>query len=245
MELVLMLSALWRLRVLLAMGMTLAVTAGFAVGPHPAPDRGVASSRLMLDTPDSQVVNADPEGLDSLTWRAALIVHLVSSVPVRTRIASDLGIPPEQLAVVDPALDKPQVATTLPVAASEAAAIRPEPYSITVRSDPYLPIITVEAHAADRRRATRLANAATRELVSSGSSINTPDLQGFAVKRIAPTQAATVPGSRGLIPAIGAATVVLGLWCGTFILVWLIRRRRSGGVRPGGGRGRPAPSAAS
>ena len=45
---------------------------------------GVASARVLVDTPDSQVVDLNPKGADALSSRASLLANLMASSPVKT-----------------------------------------------------------------------------------------------------------------------------------------------------------------
>ena len=40
---------------------------------------GVASVRLVLDTPKSQLLHADPKGADTLAWRAAVLSEMTAT----------------------------------------------------------------------------------------------------------------------------------------------------------------------
>ena len=62
------------------------------LGASAATRTGKATTRLMLDTGNSQLVGASPSGAESLTWRAQLLTELLTSDPIETRIASGSGI---------------------------------------------------------------------------------------------------------------------------------------------------------
>jgi hypothetical protein len=234
MELVPLLRVLWRRRLVVGVGVLLAIGIGVIVGPAARVHGGVASTRVVLDTPSSQIVFRDPKGADTLIWRAALLTELMATEETRARIAHAVGVPESRLVIVVPALTAPALATTLPIAAAEAAAIRPERYVVAFRYDTVLPIISIETHAPDRGAAARLAQAATRAL-QAGSSPQTTDVtQGFVVDAVAPIQArATVSGS-GPMKAVVLAFFFLGFWCAGVAVVPRVVRivRGAGGPQP-------------
>ena len=57
---------------------------------------------MLVDTPDSQVVDLNPKGADALSTRANLLANLMVSTPVKWIIARDAGVPPDRLVAVAP-----------------------------------------------------------------------------------------------------------------------------------------------
>ena len=62
MELVALLRILWRRRVYVALGLVLALAVGFAASRGETRQLGIASTRVVIDTVDSQLVDAEPVG---------------------------------------------------------------------------------------------------------------------------------------------------------------------------------------
>jgi hypothetical protein len=238
MELVPLLRVLWRRRLLVGLGAVLAIGIGLVVGPAAPVRGGVATTRVVLDTPSSQIIFRDPPGAESLTWRAGMLTDLMTTGETRAVIARAAGVAENRLVIVVPVLTAPPNPTTLPTAAAEAAAIRPEPYVVAFRYDTRLPVISIETHAPDRAAATRLAEAATRALQAGSSPDTNKVTQGFVVDSVAPIQArATVKGS-GPMKAFGLAVFFLGFWCaGVAVIPRVVRIVR------GIGRAQPAHSA--
>jgi hypothetical protein len=233
MELVPLFRVLWRRRIVVGVGGLLAIVIAVMVGPATPVRGGVATTRVVLDTVHSQVVYRDPKGADTLTWRAVLLTDLMATEDTRASIARAVGVPESQLVIVIPALTAPSAPTTLPMAASEAAAIRPERYVIAFRYDETLPIISIETHAPSRAAAARLAAAATRALQADSSPTTTDVTQGFVVDSVAPIQMrATVSGS-GPVKAIGLAMVFFCFWSACVAVApRIVRVLRSGGTGP-------------
>jgi len=147
MELVALLRILWRRRVYVALGLVLALAVGFAASRGETRQLGIASTRVVIDTVDSQLVDAEPVGADTLAWRAALLGDLMGSDAGRPRIAYSMGIPEKDLAVVAPHLNEPPKNTPAARRAAEAGAITTQPYVVAIQADGPLPIIDIDATA--------------------------------------------------------------------------------------------------
>ena len=217
--------------VLLLIGAVVALALGLLITGK-STSSGVAWTRVVLDTPTSQVIEAAPFGADSLAWRSSLLAHLMASERIKQRLADQLGIAPEQLAVVDPGLRVPDAPASLPNAAAEVSAVSAAPYTLTASlNDKTLPIISIEAEAQDRERAARLAATAAdvlkaqapppeevadltfAEAQSEATQLVPRALQGFVVDDAAPVRARTVETGPGPIRAVGLPVIVFGLWC--------------------------------
>lgn len=248
MELLSLLRELWRHRILVGLGVVAATAVGLATASGGVTRSGIAEARVVLDTPRSQLVDAVAVGADTLGWRASMLADLMSSRPVRTRIAHDLHISEDSLVVVAPYLSVPAKPTALSKLGVDAAAATPEPYVLRVSRtggvpfDAPLPFISIRAQAPDRSKATRLANAATAALEQAASAPeSTPDIhrneiQQFVVESVGPARAReVVTGSRALV-GVAVAIVLLALWCCCIALVsGLIRGRRfTGRIQPAG-----------
>jgi hypothetical protein len=222
MEGLIVLKVISRWRIVLAIGLLVAVAAAFAVGRPQSTKSGVALTRVALDTPNSQIVYSAPTGAGTLPWRASLLTHLVASEAIKREIAQRMGIHPYELAVVDPTLVAPPVPSSLPKAAAEVAAINPAPYVVTTYlTNGGLPIISIGANAPDRAAAARLA-AATADVIKSeaGSGHGDTELQRFVIQSVAPIHAKTLVTTGKPVKAVALLIFVFGLWCaglGTFI----------------------------
>jgi hypothetical protein len=247
-ELLSLLRALWRHRILVGLGVVAATAVGLAIASGGGSRSGIAEARVVLDTPRSQLVEAVAIGADTLGWRASLLADLMSSRPVRTRIAHDSHIPEDSLVVVAPYLSVPAKPTALAKLGLDASAATPEPYVLSVGRtagvpfDAPLPLISIKARAPDPTKATRLANAATAALIAAAATPeSTPDIhrseiQQFVVESVGPARAhEVVEGSRVLV-ALAVAILLLGLWgCCIALVSGVVRSRRfSGPIQPAG-----------
>jgi hypothetical protein len=229
MELMPIVRVLWRRRILIVLGLLAAIGIGAAVGPGAVSRGGLASARLVLDTPESQLVFADPKAAEELLSRTVLLSHAITTDEARARIAAELSVPVGEVVVADALFDAPAEPTTLPTAAAQAAFTRPEPYSIVVRNDDFLPIITLEAHAPDRAAAGRLIEAAKHVLLSPGPVAQPNWLRRLVVESFLATRTKEVVDDPGYVTAVGAGLASLSAWCAGVLLA---PRRRSDGRGP-------------
>jgi hypothetical protein len=212
MEIVAVLRVLWRRRLLLAIGFVAAVALGMKLGRSPLPPSGFAKTRVVFDTPESQLVTGAPNGADSLPWRATLAAMLLGSDSARLDMSRALGIPAGQLDVTDLELTAPSVPASLPRAATTAADVLTAPYSLTVHTDDTLPVVGIEAAAPDRVAATRLAAAAVRVLQAGASSRDTREIQGLSVQPVGPIESRELPGASGRKKMAIVFVGVFGMW---------------------------------
>lgn len=216
--------ALWRRRIFVSLGAVLAIAtaAKFAAGTAAGGAR--AEVRVLLDTPQSQLINADPARVKSLPWRANLLSQLLGTEPARRQLAREAGIPAHQLAVVNSDLATPTVPASLPLAAANAAASPPEVYLLSVHSDATIPLISLEAQAPDRGAAARLAEAAAHALKISAAPADMPKAQSFIAEPVGPITTRSLPADHRTLLMLGMAIVLFGLWCAGVVLVSAIGR---------------------
>ncbi len=224
MDLVGVLRLLWARRVLLAIGLVVAAAVAVVAGGSTVAPSGLAKTRVVLDTPRSQLVTDAPAGADSLPWRATMLASLAATNPARMRIAREIGIPTRDLAITDLELTAPVVPASLPRAASEAATALTQPYVVRVFTDDSLPIVSIEAIAANGAAASRLAEATVHELQSGASSRGTEEVQGLTVQELGPLQVRESPGGSGHKKMALIAVMLFGLWCACLLLGPPLRR---------------------
>src|SRR4051812_43174100 len=116
MDIVTILRDLWRRRLLVVGVYLVALLAGTAVVykisfPPKLESRkydvGVATARILVDTPSSQVVEVAPKGSDSLGVRANLLASLMVDGNVKSAIAHRAGLDPSKLVGVSDAAEEP------------------------------------------------------------------------------------------------------------------------------------------
>jgi hypothetical protein len=240
-ELLVIVSRLWRARWPLLAGVLAAVAVLVVVsgGKLPKERSAIAWARVMLDTPQSQVIASDPDGADSMSWRASLTAHLLARDEVKARLADRLGVPDHEVIVVDATLAVPEAPASLPKRASDAAAVVGAPYVVTAsvpRSS--LGIIDLETTGPDTAGAARLAEAAVAELEaqsSAGGRFTSPVISGggglmerqaFVVEQVTAVHTKVLEKTVPPVKALGAAFVVLLTWTACVLLAPRFRRRR-------------------
>lgn len=249
MELLHILRRLWRRRILLGAGLLVALATFVALGgTSPITARGaLASTSVALDTPKSQLVAAAPAGADTLIWRAILLAQLLATKTSKTQLAGRLRVGPNQVAVVDPALDQPLVPTNTAEAATKVASPVAAPYVLATSFPNYaVPLISIEAAGPDRAAAGRLAEAAVAVLRSQAptdgrrftsqviTNAGVLRRQPFVVSQVAPLRIKLVASSSLPTKAVVAPLFVFLAWCTALLLV-----PRASIRLPGGRRARP------
>ena len=236
MELLAVVRALWRRRFLVAAGVILSIAAAVALGGAPPASSGVAWTRVVLDTPKSQLVSSAPKAADSLPWRTNLLIHLLDTEQMKQQLATKVGVPIDQIGVVDSELLSPQVGASLPHKAGEAAAISYAPYALTATMpNDSLPMIAIEAAAPDAAGAKKLATAAVDVLAAQSSQAGTysspiltggvNETEGFTISRAAPLHARTIVTKSLPVKGIGAALFLLISWCCAITILPLLAHR--------------------
>jgi hypothetical protein len=234
MELLPILSILWRRRWLVIVGLVGSLAVAYLLQSTPKLGPGTAAAQVMLDTPRSDLASSEEDDTTNLAPRAALVAHTVATDQVRDRLARAVGLPPERLAVIDASFRYPVAPTTLPQAASEAALSAPEPYLLQTRFDGITPIIWLEARAPDPADAARLVDAAVKDLsttyVATGKG---SAYKPFTIERVSDTRVHQLITGRARMTAVVAGGMLFVLWCfcliaHTSFAAWL--RERSGRV---------------
>ena len=233
MELVTILRELWRLRAAVVVVALLAVLVGLAVAVRlpsfesRSYEVGTATASVLVDTPNSAVVEVAPRGSDLLGVRANLIASLMTDGAVKDSIAQAAGIPPARLRGISESAAEP---------AADAKVPRDQDYVLSTRvlaasNGDRLPIIEVEAKAPDAARAAALAAASVSGLRdyldSKAAAEQVTDARRLRVSGLGAPQARTVvEGDRRLVAIVGALLVFLAGCAGLVAAAALIRSWR-------------------
>jgi hypothetical protein len=245
MDTVTILRDLWRLRLVVVGVALFALLAGLAmtfnIGFPPKfesrkYDVGVAVTRILVDTPSSQVVEVSPKGSDSLGVRANLLASLMVDGVVKAAIAERAGLPPEKLIGVSEAAAEPDAVAKAP---------GPRSYVLTTRvmtntGGDQLPIIEVDAQAPDRAGAAKLGEAAVSGLRdfldSEAARQEVKDADRLQVSGLGAPQAETVVRGPSKVMAVVVVIFVFALGCaGVLGVLALVRGWRAASVRELGG----------
>jgi len=188
-------------------------------------DAGIAATDVLVDSPNSQVVDvgggsADVEGatidLVGLSTRARLLASLMSSSPLKDRIAAAAGIKAGKLIVIAPTGD--DLAPRVTPATN--TSVKPGDRDANVLGlfvDETLPILTMRVQAPDAVSAERLATSAVSELgvylKAVASDDNVPDARQLVVEPLGKATSGTVVKGPRRLFAILVGLLVLAIWC--------------------------------
>jgi hypothetical protein len=226
MDAVTVLRLLWRQRLLLAVGIGLAVVVGIVMAynvsgmPPKFESRkynvGIASAEMLVDSPKSQV--ADLGGGQALTdvgglaSRARLLSNLMAISPLKERIARRAGVNPRRLIATAPSVDLPKAKNAL-----DASSDGQKATTLTIDFNEVLPIITANAQAPSPEIAARISTAAVEELKvylkTVAATDKVPDARQLVISPLGPARFATVARGPRRLFAILAAVFIFGLWC--------------------------------
>lgn len=169
MEAVTILRELWRRRMAVGLVALVAILMGllltFRVGIPPESRRyevGIATTRVLVDTPQSQVIKVDPKGSETLGLRANVLANLMVEGEAKAAIARRAGLKPKRLFATAESALKPQ--TISPKVRRNPNINLISTRVVTNLDGEQLPIIEIEAQAPDAERATALANASVSGL---------------------------------------------------------------------------------
>jgi hypothetical protein len=138
---------------------------------------GAASTTLLIDTPQSEILNlgATTDDFGSLQARAALLGNLMATDPVKAEIARLMGLPASHIQASAPITAN--VPQTLVEPGSGASATNilasADHYKVQIQADPEVPILHIYTQAPSGPAAVDLANdsvAGLRDYLSSLSA---------------------------------------------------------------------------
>jgi hypothetical protein len=234
MDSVTILRDLWRLRRAVVIVALLALITGTAVlykvsfPPNLESRRydvGLATARILVDTPSSQVVEVAPKGSDSLGVRANLLASLMVDGVVKGAIARRAGLPPKDLVGISEAATEPSPVSKPPTRRDFVLTTR----VLTNTGGDQLPIIEIEAQAPNRASAAKLASAAIEGLRdyldTTAASQQVPDADRLQVTGLGAPQAEVSARGPGPAFAIVVMILVFGLGCGLLLLALTVARK--------------------
>jgi hypothetical protein len=223
MDTVTILRDLWRLRLAVVVIAVLAVLVGMAlVFKLPSLESrkyevGVATARILVDTPSSQVVEVAPKGSDSLGVRANLLASLMVDGVVKAAIAERAGIAPEKLVGITEAATEPGPVAKPPSSRDFVLTTR----VLTNTGGDQLPIIEIDSQAPDRAAAAKLAIAAVEGLGdyldSTAALQQVKDADRLKVSGLGAPQAVSEIRGPSNMMAIVAVIFIFALGCAALL----------------------------
>jgi hypothetical protein len=172
---------LWRHKILVAISLVVAILAGTAI-VYQLPGFksrnyhvGIVTAHILVDTPNSQIVQVSPRGTATLGEQTLLLASLMVDGTIKSAIAQKAGLQPAQLVGVNAAVTEPSASGPSPVvppSGRNAYVITTE--VMTDSAGDELPIIALQAQAPTSAAAARLTNAtisALRDYLSSRAAL--------------------------------------------------------------------------
>jgi hypothetical protein len=221
MDTVTILRGLWRRRLLVILAVILAglAASGIMLGTKRY-SVGLASARILVNTPHSQIVELAPRGSDSLAEQALLLASLMVDGDLKTVIAHDAGLSPSQI-----------IGTGQSVVASGSnsgapQAMGPKSHILTTQvltdsAGDELPIIEIDAQAPTLEGAQKLDSAAisgVHEYLKSVASIQgIPNSDRLQITDLGLPEASTQDHGPSLILALLAGVFVFVLCCSVIL----------------------------
>jgi hypothetical protein len=193
---------------------------------------GVATARVLVDTPSSQVISVAPRGSDTLGVRANLMASLMVDGVIKSAIAQRVGLPLNGLVgIAENADDGTQPAD--PPAGRAVNVLRTSVLQDTDGNQ--LPIIQIQTQAQDAARAAQLANAAVdglRAYLDTRAAVEqVPDARRLRVHGLGAAQASEVSRGPSLMIALTVAILLFAAGCALILgVVALIRNWRMVGL---------------
>jgi hypothetical protein len=235
MEIVGILRALWRHRILLAVGILPAVLAAlsmlYQVSPLPPQltsketVTGVASTRVLLSAGRQPTVELDDAVNASLGSLTVLLADLMTTDDARAELARAVGAGPREVAAFGPSSGAPLIAIPLATQASEVARLTHEPFVLTLRTDGQVPIIALRATGPDSARAAKLLEQAAVELGELSKS-DGPREAKLRIEPLGPPVRSTLVDGPSVAIGVLAGLVTFLAWASAVVLVSGVARRR-------------------
>lgn len=184
-------------------------------------DVGAASTRVLIDTPRSKIVDLGSETTDftTLATRANLLANLMTSAPVKTAVAREAGVPARLVVADAPIIANVPRAGTDPGSEQRANDVVAESnlHRLKLIPNPELPIISIYAQGPTAKAAGELANGSVRALkrylktVAAQQSIK--DADQLVVTQLGVATGGTVNENVDITLALMVFVAVLTLIC--------------------------------
>jgi hypothetical protein len=231
MQLAIALRTLWRHKIIVALGLIIAILAGMALAfklpslQSRSFNVGVATEEILVDTPSTQIVDVSPAGAYNLGQTANLLSTVMTQGAVREGVIAKAGLVPSRFSAFSLSNNSSgsgpgSAAQTTPP--PDSSLLEPGSGVMTTQtlmdsSGNDLPIIWVQTRAATPAKAVAMANAAVSSLDayvrSSALGNKIPARQTLHVSALGTPQATVASSGTSPMMAAAAAIVIFGLVC--------------------------------
>jgi hypothetical protein len=240
-DLITALRALWRGRLFVALGLVVSVALGIVVAYKVTPGIppklesrqytvALGTVNVLVDTPDSQVIDLSPSGADAVGTRASLLASLISTSPIKNAISARVGIPANRLVVLGPQAGGGAAPPT--GAAAAVTQSGREAKIISIRTDSSLPVISIDTQGQNAAEATRLADGAAAGLQDYLRTVvksqKVPTSRRLVLRQLgAPEIGISVRGPRKAYGAVLAVFLLILFCAAVVILPGIVRALRA------------------
>jgi hypothetical protein len=181
----------------------------------------IASERLLIDTPQSQVLEVAPAGSATLGTRASVFANLLVVGELKNKIAQRAGLAPNKLIGSTDAAGGPGGAADSTKTKPTTPQLRT---SVLLSTDQVqLPIIKIEAQAPSPALAARISSAATdiisKYVQDKAESEGVTADKRLNIRSLGAPQVAEEKRGPGHAVAFVAALLIFGLGCAAIVLV--------------------------
>jgi hypothetical protein len=225
---------LLRRRLPVALIVAFAILVGFLISFRPSfPPQsrsyevGIATARILVDTPSSQVVEVDAKGSETLGVRATLLANLMIEGEAKESIAKQAGLAPKKLLAFSEAAIEPRL-----LSAKKLSDPKLELMTTRVIANPrgdQLPIIEIEAQAPTVAGAAKLASGAVKGLEDyldgKASAEHATDAKRLKVTGLGAPQVRLATKGPPRVIGLVAALFIVVIGCAAILAVSVLARR--------------------
>ena len=190
---------------------------------------GTASTRVLVDTPSSQIVAVNPAGVDLLSVRANLLASLMVSGPIKAAIAERAGLKPGQVYGIATSAPSPVTNASPPALAYVLTTSVLSDTAVTDPAGDELPIIDISTQGPNAADAAQLANAAVaglqQYLDSEATSEGLPASQRIRITSVAAVQGVESVRGPSKVVAVLLALAVFLVSCALIVFVPRFKNR--------------------
>ncbi|HEY0344654.1 MAG TPA: hypothetical protein VGC59_08400 [Solirubrobacteraceae bacterium] len=227
---------LWRTRVLVAVGLALALFLGIVMAYRVTPgfpptfksrqyEVGIASAAVLVDSRSSQVVDVGGgptrPNVDQLSIRARLLANLMATSPLKDEIAARAGVHSGWLIGHAPTEGGPTSSRVPEGPSASISESDPRASVLRLYVNETLPIITADTRARDAATAARIASSSIVELqryLNAATAANRlPDDRTLVLSRLGPAKSGVETQGHGPLLGLLLFVFVFGLWCAAII----------------------------
>ena len=226
METLTVLRLLWRMRLLVALGVLVAVAAGAAatgklgIGPFEGDRRTVwvATTEVQVDTPKPLATDAHASAA-TIQTQTVLLADYVTSDASRDAMARKVDIRSADLTVTTPSIDSPLRQSPLVYRTTQAVSVSRTPYTVTANPAQLTPIMELVATGPERKTTLALSGAAAGALQAAAAGDAGDARRGLEIEPLGRVRlSAFETGGSGLVRGVALAAFLFCLWCGSIVV---------------------------